>query len=349
MRNFARMADYMNISSFFIGVTTTFFTIFALHILFWRKGRTHFQTILGYIMAIWAIWNAKDLIVTFPGMYRKEVLNWIFLIDGWSALAYTAFVFEVVSPKWTTWRRMLLLSVPFATFTLAFLLRPGDEMVYAYAAFLWFYAWTIVGIGWVKVQRQIKYVRDNFSNIDRIDVVWLKPVFAFAIVSQLAWLATSLYADVVADIFYYISVILLWLMVLKYSWNFHPIEMETAEKAPASQKPTSPINEGALEQVVEEQRLYLNKNLTLADLAMALGTNRTYVSNYLSKTRGQTFYDYINEMRIIRMSIPLMREHPEYKLEHIASESGFASMSTFRRAFTKLTGQVPSQFTVTEE
>lgn len=344
------MADYMNISSFFIGVTTTFFTIFALHILFWRKGRTRFQAVLGYIMAVWAIWNAKDLITTFPGMYREDILNWIFLVDGWSALTYTVFVFEVVMPGWTTWRRMALFFLPFAAFTLAYSLWPSDGTVYAYAAFLWCYAWTIVIIGWVKVQRQIKYIRDNFSNIDRIDVTWLKPVFAFTIVSQLAWLFTSLYANVVADIVYYFSVILLWLMVLHYSWNFHPIAVENDEKTPATPlKQTLPIAEGVLEQVVEEQRLYLNKNLTLADLAKALGTNRTYVSNYLGQFRGQTFYDYINEMRISRMSIPLMREHPEYKLEHIAKESGFASMSTFRRAFTKLTGQMPSQFTETEE
>jgi AraC-like DNA-binding protein len=38
-----------------------------------------------------------------------------------------------------------------------------------------------------------------------------------------------------------------------------------------------------------------------------------------------------------------MKEHPEYKLDYVASESGFASLSTFRRAFIKLTGQTPGQ------
>ena len=61
---------------------------------------------------------------------------------------------------------------------------------------------------------------------------------------------------------------------------------------------------------MDEQRLYLNKNLTLADLAQALNTNRTYVSQYLSQVRGQTFYDYINQLRIQQVSIPLLKEHP---------------------------------------
>lgn len=344
------MEDYMNISAFLIGVSTAFFTIFALHILFWRKRRTRFQCVLGSIMAVWALWNLKDIVITFPGMYTPEVLNWIFIIDAWSALTYTVFVFEAVMSGWTTPGRLSLLSLPFALFTLLFYIWPVQQVIYALTAFLWFYAWTIVAIGWVKVKRHIRYVRENFSNIDRIDVAWLKPVFVFCIVSQLAWLFTSLYATVFTDIVYYISAILLWLMVLYYSWDFRPIAAEHKEEPlPVSQRETLPIAEGALEELVEGQRLYLNKNLTLADLAQAMNTNRTYVSNYLSQVRGQTFYDYINQLRIEHISIPMLKEHPEYTLEYVATESGFAAISTFRRAFTKLTGQTPRQFSISEE
>ena len=339
------MADYINISAFLIGITTAFFTVFALHILFWRKGRTRFQTVLGCIMAVWAVWNAKDMITTFPGMYRQEVLDWILIIDGWSALTYTVFVFEVVMPGWVTRWRLFLVSLPFAVFTLLYIIWSEKWVINSYVVFLWFYAWAVVGIGYVIVRRHIKYVRENFSNIDRIDVAWLKPVFVFAIVSQLAWLFTSLYATVFTDIIYYISTIVLWLMVLHYSWDFRPIVVrKEGEDDTASQKNLLPIAEGQLEQMVEEQRLYLNSNLTLADIAKVLNTNRTYVSNYLSQVRGQTFYDYINQLRIERVSLPMMQAHPEYKLDYVAKESGFASISTFRRAFIKLTGQTPSQF-----
>ena len=342
------MATYINISAFFIGVSTAFFTIFALHILFWRKRRTRFQTVLGSIMAVWAVWNAKDIVTTFPDMYTPKVLNWIFLVDGWSALTYTVLVFEIVMPGWTTLRRLLLLFFPFAVFTAAYALWPDERIIYGYIAFLWFYAWTILAIAYVKMKRYLNYVRKNYSNIDRIDVAWLKPVFFFAIVSQLMWLFTSLFGTVVADIVYYISVLLFWLVMLYYSWDFRPIVVRQEEEETVVHKNAPPISEGALEQLVEGERLYLNRNLTLADIAHALMTNRTYVSNYLSQVRGQTFYDYINQLRIEQVSIPLMREHPEYKLEYVAQESGFASISTFRRAFVKLTGQTPSQFEVSE-
>ncbi len=342
------MEDYINISAFLIGASTAFFALFAIHILFWREERTRFQTVLGIIMAVWAVLNLKDIIITFPGMYKAEVLNWIMIADGWSALTFTVFILETVMPGWTTWKRLFFHSLPFAAFTLLyFVSKQAEWVITGYLIFLWCYAWTVVGFGYIKVKRHIRYVRNNFSNIDNIDVSWLKPVFFFAVVSQLLWLFTSIFSTNITDIAYYVSTIVLWLVVLHYSWNFQPIAEKNDEKdALAALKAAPPIAEGALEAAVEEQQLFLKKDLTISDLAQVLNTNRTYVSNYFGQVRGQTFYDYINQLRVERACIPMMKEHPEYALEYIAGESGFASISTFRRAFTKLTGQTPRQYRI---
>ena len=335
----------MNISALMIGVSTAFFAIFAIYIL-WRKDRTRYQTILGWVMAIWALSNLKDIILTFPGMYTTEILNWIMVLDSWGALSFVVLIFEAVMPGWTTIARLALMALPFAAFTLLYIIWPVQGVIDSYSVFLWCYAWTVVVIGFVKARRHIRYVRENFSNIEHIDVTWLKPVFFFAIVSQLSWLFASLYATVLTDIVYYASSLVLWVIVLRYSWEFCPISVAQFTESLADEKKNSipVIEKGMLEQVMEERQLYLNKNLTLADLALALNTNRTYVSNYLSQVRGQTFYDYVNQMRIERISIPMLKEHPEYTLEYVAEKSGFASISTFRRAFIKLTGQTPRQY-----
>ncbi len=339
------MQEYLNISTFFIGFSTAFFTIFAIHILCFRDRRTRYQTILGVVMAVWAVSNMKDLVTTFPGLYTEHVLDWIMIIDGWSALTYTILVFEVVMPGRTTMKRLSLLSMPFAIFTVIYAAFPTKEVIYAYCIFLWCYAWAVIAIGYVKAKRHISYVRSNYSNIDDIDVSWLRPVFIFAIVSQLSWLLTSLCAMVVADILYYVSTLMLWLMVLKYSWNFRPIAIPSSEPSRTSQPQGSlPFAAGTLESLMEQQSLYLNADLTLQDLATMMHTNRTYLSQYLRDNVGQTFYDYINRLRIEKKSIPMMREHPEYTLEYVARQSGFGSISTFRRAFQKFTGMSPSQF-----
>ena len=334
----------MNLSAFFIGACTTFFIIFAIHILWWRKDRTRFQTTLGCIMAVWAVSCLKDIILTFPNMYSEEILNWVTIADGWLALTFMVFLFEVVMPGWMTIKRFSYHVVPFALISIAYLLWPTQTVIYIYWGFLWCYAWFIVIFGYFKSKKYINYVKKNFSNIDKIDISWLKPVFLFSIISQLSWLFTSMYASAIVDVIYYLSAIVMWLLVLYYTWDFRPIEIENEQKSDIMAQPMPTLPPGKLEKLVEEQELYLNPNLTLNDLVVAMNSNRTYVSNYFSQQLDSTFYDYINRLRINKKSVPLMNEHPEYTFEYIANKSGFASISTFRRAFIKVTGTTPSHY-----
>lgn len=335
----------INLSAFFVGAATMYFAMWAVNILSTPR-RTRQQTILGWIMAIWAIACLKDIVITFPQFYIESVLNYIFIIDGWSAIAYTIIIFELTSVGWTTWRRVLALSVPWALFTVLYVLWPTSEVLYAYMAFLWCYAWTVVIIAYFKVRRYLRYIRDNYSNIDDIDISWIKVVFWFCIVSQLAWLVASLQYNAYADAFYYVSDIVMWQMVIHYSRNYHPIVIENTpmDNAPLPKRgyPFADI----LDKVVEEQQLYLNGDLTLDDLAKVLNTNRTYLSNYFNTVKGQSFYFYINGLRIERKAVPMIQQHPEFTLEYIAAESGFKSISTFRRAFQRHKGMSPGQYRI---
>jgi len=58
----------INISAFFAGASTSFYTIFALYILSCRE-RTRFQSVLGWLLAVWAVWSMKDIIITFPHLH----------------------------------------------------------------------------------------------------------------------------------------------------------------------------------------------------------------------------------------------------------------------------------------
>lgn len=330
----------INLSTFFMGFASAFFTIHAVQMLS-RPHRTRFQTMLGWVLAVWALFNWKDIVLTYPQLYNHEVLCIVMLVDGWSAITYTVFIFEVTTPGWFTWRKVGLLFLPFMLFTAAYIVWPSDKIIYAYCIFLWFYAWTVVIIAFFRVKRYMRYVRNNYSNIDRIDISWLRVVFAFCIVSQLSWLATSLLANVYVDSLYYASTIVMWQLVISYTAHFHPVAIEVQPAAP-------PVRDypfsSQFQAVVTSEDIFLNKELTLGDLASALGTNRTYMSNYFNDVLGTSFYDYINYLRITRKSVPMIQTHPEYTLEHIASESGFNSMSTFRRAFMRTMGKSPSSY-----
>ena len=94
-------------------------------------------------------------------------------------------------------------------------------------------------------------------------------------------------------------------------------------------------------ELVDGERIYLTPSLKLEDVARMLGTNRTYVAEMVKGHFGQTFANLINERRIA-VAKRILKNHPNYKLEEIAHESGFATAPTFTKVFKADTGLTPS-------
>ena len=92
----------------------------------------------------------------------------------------------------------------------------------------------------------------------------------------------------------------------------------------------------------EKEHVYLNPRLRLSELAKLLGTNRTYLSQYFNQNCESTFYDFVNDYRIHHAK--LLLHSTDDTLETIAMNSGFNSLSTFRRAFVQREGMSPIEF-----
>ena len=92
----------------------------------------------------------------------------------------------------------------------------------------------------------------------------------------------------------------------------------------------------------EKEHVYLNPRLRLSELAMLLVTNRTYLSQYFNQNCESTFYDFVNDYRIHHAK--LLLHSTDDTLETIAMNSGFNSLSTFRRAFVQREGMSPIEF-----
>ena len=94
----------------------------------------------------------------------------------------------------------------------------------------------------------------------------------------------------------------------------------------------------------EENRIYLNPDLTLDKLAAECGTNRTYLSELFNRRLKMSFTDFVNNCRIDTTAVKLMKEYPYMPVGEIAIRSGFGSVATFRRAFIRRKGVTPRQF-----
>ncbi len=91
---------------------------------------------------------------------------------------------------------------------------------------------------------------------------------------------------------------------------------------------------------VSRDRLYLQPNLKITDVAALLKTNRTYVSRVLKEQMGTTFADFINRQRI-SYACQLMEQLPGLPTEAVARQSGFSSLSSFYRNYKLYTGHAP--------
>ena len=91
----------------------------------------------------------------------------------------------------------------------------------------------------------------------------------------------------------------------------------------------------------EATQLYLQHDLSLTQLGEAIGTNRTYLSQYFAQ-QGITYNAYVNRLRITHFE-QLYREnveaHRTFTAQQLALECGFRSYSTFAAAFKQFNGQ----------
>ena len=98
---------------------------------------------------------------------------------------------------------------------------------------------------------------------------------------------------------------------------------------------------------MEEQQPYLNSELKVQDIADALGTNRTYVSNCIRSQRSCSFSQFVNIYRI-EYAQQLLRQHPDKKIAEVSMASGFSTESSFFRAFKAVTGMAPKEWMATK-
>ena len=96
---------------------------------------------------------------------------------------------------------------------------------------------------------------------------------------------------------------------------------------------------------MDEEKPYINGDLTIADLSKRTGIPRHYITEVLNEKHGRNFFSFVNEYRV-REVISRLRDprYRHYTILAIAFDSGFNSKSTFNTFFKAYTGKTPSDF-----
>ncbi|MDR2221132.1 MAG: helix-turn-helix domain-containing protein [Flavobacteriaceae bacterium] len=96
----------------------------------------------------------------------------------------------------------------------------------------------------------------------------------------------------------------------------------------------------------EQDKSFLDKNISLNVLAAKFGINHRYLSYVVNKHKECDFATYVNELRVMYI-VHCLRSNPQYlkyKISYLADQCGFASHSRFTVTFKKVTGYPPSVF-----
>ena len=100
-----------------------------------------------------------------------------------------------------------------------------------------------------------------------------------------------------------------------------------------------------LQWTVSTEKLYLDANLSLSQLAKSVRMSPTLVSDLINRGLGQNFNDYINRYRVETIIKRLSdQNYSHLSILAIALDNGFNSKATFNRVFKKITGKSPSEY-----
>jgi len=98
-----------------------------------------------------------------------------------------------------------------------------------------------------------------------------------------------------------------------------------------------------MEQIIKEEKLFLNPDLNRQDILNRLPIDKNRFAKIMQENSQTTLPQYLSNLRI-KYAINQLKEHPNYTIQAIANESGFSNLRSFQRIFKAKTGMTPSEY-----
>ena len=349
------------LAHFMRGATTMFF--FFWSIILWKyRRRNCMMRLLNLSSILLAVCYLKDMVFLLYDWKYSEYLNDLAgIIDMVYLPVIARFFLEVANPGIVTNKQMYSAMACQAAFIPLYILFPHEEVCLAASILAYSISVTTFVYMHIFVIRYRKRMFNTYSYTERIDVLWVLfacyAFFASHILYSIAFEFTTWISETVFNV----TGMFLWWIVFKMASRHKVLRMLSVMTQPNDDnesildensmiKTTKQIREkhiaSQLPKTMEEKKLYLNPKLSIVDIAVALGTNKTYLSDYLNNTLKLTFNDFVNQFRVKEACriIDSMTASDKRNMIDVATKSGFNSISSFNRYFSKIQGTSPRQY-----
>jgi len=187
------------------------------------------------------------------------------------------------------------------------------------------------------VRRYGRWLRDNYADLENKEVWQSLLILAVFVLFSILYICTSGQTRFLTYLLEFVCIIIMALLL----WRVETLQSLSESAMPEVEEPDLPTKmDTLLKKHCEDKLLYLQNDLTLAQLANAIGTNRTYLSQHFAQ-QGITYNAYINGLRIrhfVRLYQESVAEGREVTAQQLSSESGYRSYSTFSSTFKQIMG-----------
>lgn len=206
------------------------------------------------------------------------------------------------------------------------------------------------------LHRYNRNLKDKFSDVENRTTNWFIALLVIVCIEYLLWFFPYVqhHNEEVALLVYSSYCLLFWIFLVQFCYKqrgglpYAESEEYIEEVSNVILKTSRTIDLGEkIEALMAKRKFYLDPDIDRDKLAEMLGTNRTYLSQYLNSALQTTFYDYINGLRLNEAK-RLMKDS-DIKLEAVAIQSGYSSLSAFMRVFKKMENMTPGEWRKTTE
>lgn len=192
-----------------------------------------------------------------------------------------------------------------------------------------------------------------FSTLREYDLRYIRFIMAILIVPFFGAVMTAAGYFSLNNLLYHTGLILISLTVslffiipARYSRFFDSliadIEQKKYEKSILHNLDLELVR-ARLGELMTRNKLFLDENLKLQDLADELMISTHQLSRLLNEHYGKSFNDFVNSYRVEEAKKLLLSE-PDLPILHIAFQSGFSTKATFNAQFSKFAGLTPSSY-----
>ena len=191
------------------------------------------------------------------------------------------------------------------------------------------------------LRRYGRWLHDNFADLEHKEL-WQSLLLLACILLVYGVYTTNEGALAVE----YLAQVLTLVVIIFVVWRVETLQILLPEVSEETEDREDMLISSLLVQHCETPKLYLQYDLTLTQLALALGTNRTYLGAYFA-AKGETYNAYINRLRIdhfISLYQETAAKGQNITAQQLSAQSGYRSYSTFYTAFKQRMGQTVTQW-----